>query len=303
MPHSSHYKVRPANSFHGAHTHNYLTGTNTYLLGRGPKRILLDTAQGFPQWATSLEKVLKEHSTSVSTCLLSHWHHDHVSGVPDLQKINPDAKLYKNRPELNPDSILDASQVLPISDGQKFSSAQFELTAIHTPGHTQDHMSFLISASDDASEIGALFTADNVLGHGTAVFENLGQYMSSLSTMKSRIGKGKRAYPGHGAVIEDGEERIEGYIQHRKMREHEAVNVLKYGRTSKPEESSELGKEIVVKEWGSMEMVKVIYKDVPENLHEPAEHGLKMVLEKLKGDGTVTQTGSGKWMIGEKSIL
>lgn len=279
------------------------SGTNTYLLGRGPKRILLDTAQGVPQWATSLEKVLKDQSTGISTCLLSHWHHDHVSGVSDLHKIQPEAKLYKNRPELNPDNILDVSEISAIEDGQTFIAEQFEVTAVHAPGHTQDHMCFLVTRSEDESEVGSLFTGDNVLGHGTAVFENLGQYMASLSTMKSRIGKGKRAYPGHGAVIEDGAERIEGYIQHRKMREDEALNVLRYGRTSRPEDSEETGKEVVAKEWGSMELVKVIYRDVPENLHEPAEHGLKMVLEKLKGDGSVTQTPGGKWRISEKAIL
>lgn len=275
------------------------TGTNTYLLGRGSKRILLDTGQGLLQWASSLEKVLKHHSTSVSTCLLSHWHHDHISGVSDLYKLQPDAKVYKNKPDLNPDNILDVSKVSPLEDGQTFTSEDFEVTAVHAPGHAADHMCLLITASNDESEIGSLFTADNVLGHGTAVFENLGQYISTLSLLRSKIGPRKRAYPGHGAVIEDGGKRIEEYIQHRKMREDEAVNVLKYGRTSKPEE---MGKEIVAREWGTMEMVKVIYRDVPENLHEPAEHGLKMVLQKLDEDGTVTEAG-GKWRIGKKAIL
>jgi endoribonuclease LACTB2 len=164
-------------------------------------------------------------------------------------------------------------------------------------------MCLLVTASEDESEVGSLFTSDNVLGHGTAVFENLGQYISSLATMKSRIGAGKRAYPGHGAVIENGAEMVEGYVQHRKMREDEAVNVLRYGRTSKPGEGDEMGKKIMAKEWGSMEMVKVIYRDVPENLHEPAEHGLKMVLQKLKEDGTVIQMTGGKWRISEKAIL
>ena len=221
----------------------------------------------------------------------------------DLFRIQPEAKVYKNKPDLNPDNILDVSKVSAIEDGQTFSSEDFEVTAVHAPGHAADHMCLLVTASSDESEIGSLFTADNVLGHGTAVFENLGQYISSLSLLRSKIGSGKRAYPGHGAVIEDGGERIDGYIQHRKMREVEAVNVLRFGRTSKPEESDEMGKEVVAKEWGSTEMVKVIYKDVPENLHEPAEHGLKMVLQKLKEDGTVMQTAGGKWRISEKAIL
>ena len=46
------------------------------------------------------------------------------------------------------------------------------------------------------------------------------------------------------------------------------------------------GLEVVTgKEWTSMEMVKVIYRHYPENLWLPAEGGLLMVLEKLRGDG------------------
>lgn len=40
-----------------------------------------------------------------------------------------------------------------------------------------------------------MFTGDNVLGHGTAVFEDLIVYLNSLSRMREQF-KG-RAYPGH----------------------------------------------------------------------------------------------------------
>jgi len=283
-------------------------GTNTYLLGRGPKRILLDTGQGEKAWASTLEEVLKAqpNGASVSTCLLSHWHHDHVGGVKDLQKICPDAKVYKNTPGLNPDGILDLETVLDIDDGQRFRVREgaddetFEVEAVHCPGHAKDHMAFLVTASSDESEIGAIFTADNVLGHGTAVFEDLGTYLESLALMKQRAGEGKRAYPGHGAVIEDARVKIDEYLQHRKLREEEAHNVLRFGTVTRPPDTdTQLEKE----EWGSMEMVKVIYKEYPENLHQPAEWGLVMVLEKLRKDGRVVKTAGGKWRVNEKAIL
>ena len=40
-----------------------------------------------------------------------------------------------------------------------------------------------------------MFTGDNVLGHGTAVFEDLTVYLDSLSRMREQF-RG-RAYPGH----------------------------------------------------------------------------------------------------------
>lgn len=254
---------------------------------------------------------MKEQNATIATCLLSHWHHDHVGGVKDLLGITPDAVLYKHRPSLNPDGLLEEDKVKDIHNSQRFSIGEsdnvFEVEAVYCPGHTQDHMAFVVTQSSDAKELGAMFTADNVLGHGTAVFENLAQYLSSLAVMKDKV-KGsspKLAFPGHGAVIDDAQSKIEEYIAHRRMREEEAMNVLMYGATKKPSEGAgNIGLEKVPgKEWGSMEMVKVIYAHYPENLHAPAENGLLMVLEKLRGEGKVVKSNEGKWRISEKATL
>ena len=245
-------------------------------------------------------------------------------------------------------------------------------------------MVFQITSSPDPSEIGALFTADNVLGHGTAVFEDLQLYLDSLNIMKKRvvdaiavqqqdnppnssqqqpqhsqateIGGGpntaahtssstststsvkpvKRAYPGHGMHIDDAVLKLDEYMTHRRMREEEALNVLKYGTVKPPHSAQPLvhdsittigtseseasdnessianltgAKEVVSgKEWESIEMVKVIYRHYPENLWEPAERGLLMVLEKLRKDGRVVNvgaqgTGKGRWRVSEKATL
>lgn len=44
-------------------------------------------------------------------------------------------------------------------------------------------------------EENAMFTGDNVLGHGTAVYEDLAVYLDSLSRMREQFHG--RAYPGH----------------------------------------------------------------------------------------------------------
>ncbi|OCT53090.1 hypothetical protein CLCR_10041 [Cladophialophora carrionii] len=404
-----------------------LQGTNTYLLGSGASRILIDTGSGEKKWIDTVRVVLNSATAKplhISTCLLTHWHHDHLGGVTDLERLsaelNPahELKVYKNLPTWNPDSLIDPSRVHDIHDGQEFvtgggngnddddDASSFAIQAIHTPGHAKDHMVFQITRSPDASEIGALFTADNVLGHGTAVFEDLQLYLQSLDVMKRRVVDAvatqqrqrqqdtrqsgisdsdsdsspgsisggpnssahaaarahvsvstgsttttttaattttttitKRAYPGHGQVIDDAVGKIDEYIAHRRMREEEALNVLKYGTVNSPRsttpvvhdsitatgkgenesdasaaepgarESGSGPKEVIVgKEWDSMEMVRVIYRHYPENLWEPAEKGLLMVLEKLKRDGRVVCVGAsgqarGKWRLSEKATL
>ncbi|KAH8179526.1 metallo-beta-lactamase superfamily protein [Sarocladium implicatum] len=249
-----------------------LQGTNTYLLGTGPRRILIDTGEGKPAWLSSLKETLEQENAIVESALITHWHGDHVGGISDLLKVSPNASIYKNTPD---DSMHD------IKDGQVFATQGVTLTAFHTPGHTKDHMVFTMVEED------AMFTADNVLGQGTAVFEDLSDYMRSLAKMKTLF-KG-RAYPGHGPVLEDGPSKIIEYIEHRRQREQQVLDTLRLGR-----EDGEAGRS-----WTPMELVQVIYKEVPQALHAAACGGLVQTLGKLEEEGKVVRTGKDDWRLAE----
>jgi endoribonuclease LACTB2 len=251
-----------------------LQGTNTYLVGKGTKRILIDTAQGMQSWKDALAKVLAEEGAKVESALITHWHGDHVGGIQDLLGLCPEAKIYKHSPS---DDQLD------ISDGQVFSVDGATLKAVHTPGHTTDHMVFVQEEED------ALFTGDNVLGQGTAVFEDLATYLDSLDRMR-RLVKG-RAYPGHGPVLADGPAKISEYISHRRQREEQVLRTL---RSS--EQAADPGA------WTAMEIVKVIYRDVPEDLHMAAAGGILQILRKLEREGKVVLDNE-RWRLKDRSTL
>lgn len=244
-------------------------GTNTYLLGTGRERLLIDTGEGKAVWREQLSSVLKEEQALITHVLLTHWHVDHVSGVKDLLELCPDSEIYKNQPS--------ASQH-DIPDGCFFRTEGATLRSVHSPGHTVDHTVFVLKEED------AMFTGDNVLGHGTAVFENLSVYLDSLKNMRQHFAG--RAYPGHGEVIDDGVSRIDEYIAHRQSREDQVLQLLGDGKPRTP-----------------MELVKIIYKDVPENLHEPAAHGVLQILQKLEGEGKVVSLNDGRWRIAKKASL
>ena len=140
-------------------------------------------------------------------------------------------------------------------------------------------------------EEGALFTGDNVLGHGTAVFEDLAVYLASLEKMRALDGFTGRAYPGHGEVIADGVEKCAEYVRHRRRREEEVLGVLG-GEGEAVDEGLTAG-----------EVVKVVYKDVPVALHGPAEGGVVQVLRKLEGEGKVTKGTLGRWTVVGKAVL
>ncbi|KAJ5321778.1 uncharacterized protein N7506_010908 [Penicillium brevicompactum] len=243
-----------------------LQGTNTYLVGRGHQRILIDTGEGRPTWINNLQTVLAEEKATVHQAILTHWHGDHVGGLPDLLRICPQAQIFKHQPESSQNDI---------QDGQTFSVEGATLTALHTPGHTVDHMVLLLD------EENAMFTGDNVLGHGTALAPN------ARPGLRSRV-------PGHGAVIENASARITEYIKHRQQREDEVLHVLKYGSLE--------GTVVDIQGWTPLELVKQIYKDIPESLHLPASHGIALVLEKLESEGRVVKKDE-KWILSEKSAL
>ena len=216
--------------------------------------------------------------------ILTHRHHDHVGGIEDLREICPDVKVYKNGPE---------EGQIDIEDGRVFRADGASLRAFHCPGHTTDHTALILD------EEGAMFTGDNVLGHGTAVFDDLTAYLASLDRMRRQFDG--RAYPGHGAVVEDGRGRIAEYIRHRQQREDEVIQVLKTGDVGSAEATEDGGRPTAA--LTPIEIVKVVYKDVPENLHEPAEKGLLQVLRKLERDGKVAQVSRSRWQIQGRAAL
>ncbi|TEA12319.1 Lactamase-like protein nscB [Colletotrichum sidae] len=255
-----------------------LQGTNTYVLGRGSRRILIDTGEGAASWIAAVRSTLEQENATIETVLITHWHKDHVGGIDHLLELSPDSRIFKNQPEEGQSNI---------EDGQKFEVDGVSLRAVSTPGHTVDHMAFVLEEED------AMFTADNVLGQGTAVFEDLSTYLNSLEKMRHLFNG--RAYPGHGPVVDDGPAKILEYIHHRKTREEQVVRTLRTKRVADDAEG-------LLDAWTAMELVKVIYHDVPEALHVPACGGVLQILSKLEREDRVSRSKD-RWTLKDRSSL
>lgn len=199
-----------------------------------------------------------------------------------------------------------------LRDGQCLRTADgtVELEVLHTPGHTPDSICILLRPLDRTnvkdSPKPALFTADSVLGQGTAVFEDLSSYINSLQRILTKRSSSSEdvqqsvwdfetVYPGHGPVVSDGPALIQQYITHRLQREAQIVEVLRgippVPTSSTPAADNEphgTGGSTLTSDrraWTIWTIVSTIYKDYPTSLWLPAAHGVGLHLKKLEKDG------------------
>eukprot|EP00002_Diphylleia_rotans_P022678 TRINITY_DN4449_c0_g1_i6.p1 TRINITY_DN4449_c0_g1~~TRINITY_DN4449_c0_g1_i6.p1 ORF type:complete len:201 (+),score=44.84 TRINITY_DN4449_c0_g1_i6:52-654(+) len=167
-----------------------LTGTNTYIVGTGEKRILIDAAEGVEGFTDNLDKAMKDGGCkSLDSILITHWHHDHVDGLPSILQRFGKSTVWKMKRPHN-DETPQGIEYEFLNDGQVFKVEGATLRAIHTPGHSDDHTCFYFE------EEKALFGGDCVLGIGSAVFNDLYSYMHSLKTILDL--KPERIYSAHG---------------------------------------------------------------------------------------------------------
>jgi glyoxylase-like metal-dependent hydrolase (beta-lactamase superfamily II) len=90
-------------------------GTNSYLIGTGRERLLLDPGQGLPAYLPVLEQALERASCRIQAIVLTHGHPDHIGGVPSvLERFGP--LEVSKRPWPGIDERHDV-RLTPIDDG------------------------------------------------------------------------------------------------------------------------------------------------------------------------------------------
>lgn len=252
-------------------------GTNTYLVGTGSRRILIDTGDGRPEYLPILDQALEKANCSIQEIVLTHGHPDHIGGVRSIHERYGLCAVSK-MPWPDVDGRYDF-EMIPLQDACVIETEGATLHGIHAPGHAPDHLCFLLEQEQ------TLFTGDNVLGVGTTIIPtdtgDLAQYMTSLDRLLKREPVG--IYPAHGPFIEDGVGKLREYIAHRWQREEQVLSALAGG-------AHDIGA-----------IVKIIYAAYPTFLHAAAGQSVGSHLLKLERESRVRREGDSSALATEVS--
>jgi glyoxylase-like metal-dependent hydrolase (beta-lactamase superfamily II) len=279
-------------SQHG--TYKIFIGTNTYLVGKGNRLVLIDCGSGEPGYLELLTESIQKINPDayISDILITHCHKDHWGGLDEIMASdlnssdNPIAVhkypyMVETTPYKHLRSFPHTYHLCDLKDQQAFEiDADTNIKIVHTPGHSVDHCVFYLT------EEKAVFTADCILGHGSVAFENLSEYLNSLRKIKDL--EPVRLFPGHGDVIDAAIEKVDQYISQREAKENQIVGLFTRD-ISKPWTATELVKEMN----GSSknytdQMLMVVVRTVSLHLIKLQLDGR---VQALNYDGFIKETG------------
>ena len=232
-------------------------GTNTYVIVSEDECVVLDPGP-----------VVESHRAAIHTALLglqpraivvTHTHSDHAPlANPLAAELGIRTYGYAAGPDFDPDRTL--------ADGDRLRFGRATLKVLHTPGHSSDHLCFLLGDT--------LFTGDHIMGGSTVVVEDMTGYLRSLR----RVGDlhPRRLLPGHGHEIMNPAEVITRYLDHRMAREGQIAAAIRGGART-------VGA-----------VVETVYSEVDPRLHPAAAVSVLAHIRKLATEGEVSLAPRGR---------
>ncbi|RLE26820.1 MAG: MBL fold metallo-hydrolase [Actinobacteria bacterium] len=274
-------------------------GTGTYIVGLGDV-VVIDPGPKLDSHRDALAAALA--GSSVRAILITHCHADHSplaawlaaeTGAPtiafgahgdDAWDIGDDPAKDESGDADGDEESEEAEPIIEESTDSEFVPDQavvtgdevasgdgWKMTALHTPGHTSNHMCF---ALDDGTTR-TLFTGDHVMGWSTTVVSppdgDMSAYLESLRVVAGR--SDDVAIPTHGSPIPNPSGFVNDLIEHRLQREAQVLDAVRGGLDTVPG------------------LVETLYADVRKELHSPARRSVLSHLVKLVDDGSVELVG------------
>ncbi|MBS8225988.1 MBL fold metallo-hydrolase [Vannielia litorea] len=258
-------------------------GTNSYLVGE-TALALIDPGPDLPAHAEVLLAALKP-GQHISHILCTHSHVDHSPLAARLAR-ETGAQVYAFGTHLDGRRpVMEALAASGLAGGGEGVQPDFtpdvrlahdavlegpgwQLTALHTPGHISNHLSFALARPEGE----AVFTGDHVMGWASSLISppdgDALAFMASCALLAARASR--IYYPGHGAPVEDPAARLDWLTTHRRARESQVVEALRAGPGT------------------TAQLTARVYTDVPPALLPAAERNMLAQLIALVEQGQAT---------------
>lgn len=253
-------------------------GSGTYVVGRGVVAVIDPGPADGAHIDTLLQHLGKER---ISHIVVTHTHTDHSPGARILQArlraagkpvapitgCGPHARVGPSDEPVEEGGDFDHQPDTELHDGDVVMGQGWTLTAVHTPGHTSNHLCYALA------EERALFSGDHVMGWSTTVVSPPdGDMANYIASCRKLLARGDAVlYPTHGAPITAPQTFITQLIAHRLEREAQIVACIGDGIT------------------GITAMVARLYADVDLRLHRAAARSVEAHLIALERDGRVAR--------------
>ena len=259
-------------------------GTGTYIVGHGVVAVI-DPGPDNLAHRDALQRALV--GEQVTAIVVTHCHADHsplaawlreITGAPTIA-VGPHGEVGPVDDDVKIEESIDLEFVpdLVVADGDRVAGAGWTLRAVHTPGHTSNHLCLALE------EESALFTGDHIMGWSTTVVSppdgDMAAYIDSLRKVAGR--RERVLWPTHGAPVLEPETFVQAYLDHRLQREAEVLAAVRAGTV------------------GIDEIVRRLYAGLREELHKPAGRSVLAHLVKLRNDGLVATDVAAPWLDSE----
>jgi glyoxylase-like metal-dependent hydrolase (beta-lactamase superfamily II) len=288
-------------------------GTGTYIVGRGEVAVI-DPGPLLDAHVDAIVAAL-EPGERITHLVVTHTHSDHSPATAPLKErtgapsygygphgaVPPDDvddRIVFGDPEADgerkpdsetkPDGETPATTTLRegadtdfapdvvVGDGDVVAGPGWTLQAVHTPGHTSNHLCYALAEEQ------TLFSGDHVMGWSTSVITPPdGDMVAFLASLRLLLDRDDASYwPTHGPQITDPKALVRAYLAHRQERTDQVVAALAAGPAT------------------IVEIVPHIYAGVAKTLWVPAAmstyaHLLQLVAEgrvRVDGDRPPTRT-------------
>lgn len=225
-------------------------GTNTYVVGSVDEALVIDPGPLDPSHRRAIRETIED--LRPVAVLVTHAHSDHAPlANPLAEELAVAACGFADGPGFRADRRL--------VEGDEVRLGREALLALHTPGHSADHLCFRVGE--------ALFTGDHILGGSSVTVEDMGAYLASLERLRDL--PLRRIYPGHGPEIDRPAEAIDEYLRHRREREKQILAAVEGGAAT------------------VRAVVESVYRGVDPDLHPLAARSVLAHLRKLSAEGRV----------------